>query len=289
MKNVFHVSGFIAVLLILPSIVFGQSTLRGVVTDSTTNDKVIGANIIVSGTSLGCATDIEGVYVVRGIPQKPAQVKISCIGYQTRVFDVDFEKNKSVQLNIRLSPAVIMGQEVVVTAQLRGQMAAINQQLTSNTIVNVVSEEKIKELPDANAAEAIGRLPGVSILRSGGEANRITLRGLSDRFSAITIDGVRIPATDTSSRGVDLSIISQGALAGIELFKALTPSMDGDAIAGSVNLVTRKAPEEREFVVDARGAYNNLMKSPEIALPNVYFFERSRNADFSFSRFFSER
>jgi len=124
--------------------------------------------------------------------------------------------------------------------------------------VNVISEEKIKELPDANAAEAIGRLPGVSLIRSGGEASKVILRGMSDKFTSFTIDGVRIPATDADARGVDLSIFSQGTLAGVEVFKALTPDMDADAIAGSVNLVTRKAPSERTIRIDAKGAYDHL-------------------------------
>ena len=118
----------------------------------------------------------------------------------------------------------------------------MNQQINSNTIVNVVSEEKIQELPDANAGESIGHLPGVSISRSGGEANKIVLRGLDERYSTITIDGLRIASTEADDRGIDLSTISQGSLAGIELYKAITPDKDGDAIAGSVNLVTRKAP-----------------------------------------------
>src|SRR5690606_2110580 len=116
----------------------------------------------------------------------------------------------------------------------------------------------IQELPDANAAEAVGRLPGVSVQRSGGEANKIVLRGLSDRFTSITVNGVRLAATDADARGVDLSTIAQGSLAGIELYKALTPDKDADAIAGSVNFVTKTAPRERLLRVDARGAYNDL-------------------------------
>jgi len=69
-------------------------------------------------------------------------------------------------------------------------MQAINEQLSSNSIVNVVSEAKIQELPDFNAAEAIGRLPGVSTLRSSGEANKIVIRGLAPEFNLVSIDGI---------------------------------------------------------------------------------------------------
>ena len=248
-------------LSLMPLVAFGQSTLQGVVTDSLTHEKLIGINIILEGTSLGSATDIEGAYRILGIPHRSFKIKVSCIGYETKYFDIDFSKQTEVQLNVGLNQIMLQGQAVVITAQMRGQVAAINQQVSSKTIVNVVSEEKIKELPDANAAEAIGRLPGVSLIRSGGEATKVVLRGLSSKFSNITIDGVKIPSTDSTSRDVDLSTISQGSLSGIELHKTLTPDQDGDAIAGSINLVTRKAPSEREIVFDLMGDYNRLMNS----------------------------
>lgn len=255
-------SGKFALLLFCtPVILFGQSTLRGTVSDSSSREPIIGANVIIVGTSLGAATDIDGGYVITGIPQRLIKVRVSCIGYEPKTSELDFSASKTPRLEFQLKPAVILGEEVVVTAQMRGQLAAINQQITSNTILNVISEEKIQELPDANAAEAIGRLPGVSLIRSGGEANKVLLRGLPDKFAAVTIDGVRVPPTDADSRGVDLSMISQGSLAGVELYKALTPDRDADAIAGSINMVTRKAPSDRLVRADLKGDYNHLMKS----------------------------
>jgi len=235
-----------------------QGTIRGMVTDSTTNEPMVGANILVKGTALGAATDIYGKYRIPNVGAGQRVLRVAYIGARTREVTVNVPAEGEVIFNVRLVPDVIEGQEVLVTAQIRGQEAAINQQITSNTIVNVISEEKIKELPDANAAEAIGRLPGVSIIRSGGEANKVILRGMSDKFTSFTIDGVRIPPTDADSRGVDLSTFSQGTLSGVELFKALTPDKDGDAIAGSINLVTRKAPSTRQIRVDAKSVYSKL-------------------------------
>ena len=99
------------------------------------------------------------------------------------------------------------------------------------------------------------------VTRSGGEANKIILRGLSDKYVTVTIDGVRIPSTDALARGIDLSTISQNSLAGIELYKALTADKDADAIAGSVNLVTKKAPSERQIKTILKGGYNSIMQS----------------------------
>ncbi len=248
------------ILFFSATLVNAQNILTGTVTDASTGDPLIGANVVVTGTSLGAATDLYGKFRIVGIPNGEYVIKVSYIGYEAKTITVRFS-GKEEKVNLQLAPEAIEGQVVEVFGQLRGQMAAINQQISAQSIVNVVSEEKIKELPDANAAEAIGRLPGVSLIRSGGEATKIVLRGLSSKFSNITIDGVKIPSTEATNRGVDLSMISQGALSGIELFKALTSEQDGDAIAGTVNLVTKKAPEIREIRIEAKGNYNHLMNS----------------------------
>jgi TonB-dependent receptor len=250
-------------ILMIPMLAFGQATLKGTITDADKKEALFGAGVMVVGTSLGAPTDIEGQYRVVGIPERVCSIKVSYMGYETQIVEVDFSKTKDAQLNIQMRPMVIEGQEVVVTAQMRGQNAAINQQVRSDRIINVVSEEKIKELPDANAAEAIGRLPGVAIQRNGGEASKVVLRGLSSQYSNITVDGVTIPGTDANRKDVDLSMISQGSLAGVELSKTLLPDQDGDAIAGAVNLVTRKAPSETEIKLELKGGYNHVMKSQD--------------------------
>lgn len=251
---------FLVVFPLFHSGLLAQGVVRGTVLDSTANEPLVGTNVYVKGTALGAATDREGKYRISGVAFGRHTLRISYIGYLTKEFTIDVAGEETV-VNAELVPDVLEGEEILVTAQMRGQVAAINQQITSNTIINVISEEKIKELPDANAAEAIGRLPGVSILRSGGEANKVILRGLSDKFTTFTIDGIKIPPTDANERGLDLSTISQGSLSGIELYKALTPDKDGDAIGGSVNLVTQKAPSERLLRLDAKGNYNSLMEA----------------------------
>jgi len=238
-----------------------QGIIQGVISDSLTTKPLVGANVYLMGTALGQATDLNGVYRIVQIPADSYTLKVSYIGYLSKSLDIAVREDEQLEINIELHPDVILGEAVIVRGQFVGQAAAINQQITSNTIVNVVSEEKIKELPDANAAEAIGRLPGVSILRSGGEANKVILRGLEDKFTNITIDGVKIPPTDATGRGVDLSTLSQSSLAGIELYKAITPDKDGDALAGTINLVTKKAPTVSKIRVDLKGIYNDLMRS----------------------------
>jgi TonB-dependent receptor len=261
MKPLIRATILIAALFTLPEMSFGQSLLRGTVIDSVTNEALIGANVFLKGTAIGGVTDREGKFRISGIPEGTHTLTVSYIGYRYKALPLTATGEELQPLSIRLVPDVLEGEEILITAQARGQIAAMNQQINATTIVNVISEEKIKELPDVNAAEAIGRLPGVSILRSGGEANKVILRGMSDKFTSITVDGVRIAATDANERGVDLSTISQGSLSGIEVFKALTSDKDAEAIAGSVNLVTPRAPSERLLRLDSKGAYGGLNKT----------------------------
>ncbi|HYE58830.1 MAG TPA: TonB-dependent receptor [Rhodothermales bacterium] len=254
--------------LVLPLLVLlaadpvrAQGVLHGTVRDSTTADELIGVNVSLVGTALGGVTDVDGNYRVASIPSGTYTVRFSYLGYAPREVQVTIASGQTRRLDVRMAPSDMEAEELVVTTQRSGQAAAINQQLNANTIVNVISEERIQELPDANAAEAIGRLPGVALQRSGGEANRVVLRGMSDRFSSITVDGIRIAPTDADARSVDLSTISQGTLSGVELYKAITPDKDGDAIAGSVNLVTKRAPAERFVRAEGRGAYNALKEA----------------------------
>lgn len=254
-----HVFTCLIFVICFSGMVYAQGSLRGVVTDQFDGSPLYGATVFIVGTSLGTSTDAEGKYIVRRITAGDVEVRFSYIGYESQTVTITIEDGATVDLDIALRGSSIIGDEIQISAQALGQIAAINQQRASNTIINVVSEEKIKELPDANAAESIGRLPGVSLSRSGGEANKVILRGLSNQYLNVTIDGVRLPTTDALSRGLDLSAISQNSLSGIELYKAVTPDKDADAIAGSINLVTRKASDRQELRISALGGYNQIM------------------------------
>jgi TonB-dependent receptor len=236
-----------------------KGQIQGKVTDFATNDPLVGANVFVQGTSIGVVTDIEGHYSL-SIPLEAGEYTIECsyIGFLAESKVIILEDGDNKTIDFVLIYDIISGEEIIITAQAMGQAAAINQQVNSDKIVSVVSEQKIQQLPDANAAEALGRLSGVSVTRSGGEANKIVLRGLDARYTTVTIDGVKLSPTDADSRGVDLSTISQGSLAGIELFKAVTSDMEGEALAGSVNLVTKGAPEERQLRFDSYGYYGSM-------------------------------
>ena len=137
--------------------------------------------------------------------------------------DVTITENATVEQEFRLAAGSVIGETVVVTAQARGQLSSINQQLSSTSIINVVSAEKMKELPDANIAESIGRLPGISLQRNAGEADAVIVRGLAPKYNEITIEGVPMSSTYYGDRGVDLSLLGDDLVKGVEVSKTLRP------------------------------------------------------------------
>ncbi|MCG8373088.1 MAG: TonB-dependent receptor plug domain-containing protein, partial [Balneolales bacterium] len=226
-------------------------------TDSLTNETLIGASVYFPDLGIGDITNLEGRYRIENIPPNIHTVQVSYIGYITKTVELDLRNEGTTQLDIVLQSSVVEGEEIFVLAQAAGQIAAIKEQLESNTIVNVVSKERLSELPDQNAAESVARLPGVSVQRDAGEAAKVVVRGLSPRFNSITVNGVRVPGTE-DDRSVDLSLLPSDVLDGIQVFKALTPDMDADAVGGTVNLQVKKAPNGFRSSGSFEYGYNDI-------------------------------
>lgn len=239
-------------------------SIEGVVKDAQTGEPLPGANVFIVGTSLGAASYSNGKFLIPKVPPGSYSLRVTYIGYETMEVALRVSAGEKVKQDFELNYVAVKGEKVVVTAQAEGQMEAINQQLTARGIVNVVSSDRIQELPDANAAESVGRLPAVSVLRSGGEGNKVVIRGLSPKYNAVMIEGVRMAATDFDDRSADLSMISPYMLGGIEVMKAITPDQDADILGGSVNFKIKEAREGfgeggrlgYDFI--ARGGYNGL-------------------------------
>jgi TonB-dependent receptor len=232
----------LGILLFMASRMFGQVTIQGVVADSLTQEPLIGASVYLVGTSMGDATNVDGEYKLRNIPDGNYTLRVSYIGYETKFMKIPLKGNRTIDLFVQLSATRIEGKTIVVTAQAQGQVAAIQQQLSSDKIVNVVSEQRIQQLPDFNAAQAISRLPGVSTTQSSGEANKVVIRGLAPQYNAVTIGGTAMAASGRDDRSVDLTMVTPYMIKSIEVYKSLLPDMDANAVGGVVNMNLREAP-----------------------------------------------
>lgn len=250
------------ILLSFTVIEAANAKVKGTIKDELTNEPLFGANVILIGTALGAASDFEGNYEIRSVPPGTYILKITYIGYEEVLQAIDLIEDQELKIDFVLKAVTIEGEEVLVTAQAQGQKAAINQQLSTQQIANVVSAAKIQELPDANAAESLGRLPGISVLRSGGEANEVVIRGLAPKFNRVLVNGVDLTSSNPNNNSVDLSMISSTMLAGLEVRKSVSADMDANVIGGTINMELREAKINEsgnpKIGVLIQSAYNGL-------------------------------
>lgn len=230
-----------------------QQMLNGKVTD-TSKEPLPGVSVILKGTTKGTITDIDGTFSIYSVGEA-SEIEFSFLGMKTKTIKID---DKST-FNVILTDEASLLNEIILTVQAKGQRAAISQQLQSTTVSNIVSAEKIAELPDANAAEALGRLPGISLKRGAGEANQVVIRGLSPKYNNITIEGVKMSSLG-GDRSANLSGLQSEMLGGIEVSKSLRADMDADALGGTVNFRLAGAPDVRKLGLILEGGYADITR-----------------------------
>ncbi len=286
MRSVFQSSSWVCILGLMwvtvsPKVALAQQAgvLSGVVSEGLTKDPLIGATVRLQNTSYGAVTDLRGRYRLASVPAGTYTVTFAYIGYKSETRTVTIVDGQTVELNVALDVVAVTTEEIVVMGQLQGQSRALNNQAASNKIVNIVDAERIGEFPDQNAAEAVARIPGVALRRDGGEGQKLIIRGLDPNLSSATINGERIPATaggvdgnrlQDVGRSASLSFIPPDMIKTIEVFKALTPDQDADAIGGTVNFITRNAKEGLQFNANGRWGYHFLDRDPTMYQFNAF-------------------
>src|SRR5215467_2417895 len=218
--------------------------LRGRVIDAA-GAGISGATIHLNGTTLGASTDAFGTYIVRRIPAASCTVVVRRAAFAADSFPIALRGRDTVSHDVTLKPSTQELERVVVSASPRLNETieqALAKQRSVDNIVSVMSGDVIRSLPNANAAEAAARIPGVSTERDEGEGKFVQIRGTEPRLSNVTVNGVHIPGTQSGSRIAKLDDVPTDILGAIEVTKTLTADQDADAIGGSVNLVT-KVPE----------------------------------------------
>lgn len=128
----------------------GNGSVTGVVLDAQTGETLIGANVFIEGTSNGTATNIEGEFILTNVPPESHTLKISYIGYNNKTIDIIVAAGKKTVVNIEIAYSGIELGAVEITAQARGQLSAINNQLNSQDIRNVVLKGKINWIEGLN-------------------------------------------------------------------------------------------------------------------------------------------
>lgn len=220
-----------------------------------------GASVQILPGNFSGTTNQNGELVLAKIPEGKYTLKITYIGYQDVEKQININSATHSFSEILIAGKYKTNQEVIVMGdRLKGQAKALNQQKNSDNITNIVSADQIGRFPDANIGDAIKRIPGITMQNDQGEARNIIVRGMGPEFNAVTFNGERIPSAEGDNRRVQMDLIPSDMIQTVEVNKTLTADMDADAIGGSVNLVTRSAPNGLRISGTLAGGYNPIRK-----------------------------
>ena len=250
-----------AALLALPCAVFAGD-IAGQVSDENTGRLLAGAAVSVSPGNKRTVADSAGRFRLRDLPPGEYRVEVLQTGYDPVGFTISVPAEGTVSRDVSMASSM---ETIVVTGYRAALTNAIQDKRFADTIKDSVTSDDVGKLPDRNAAEALQRVPGVSITIDQGEGRYVTLRGIDPGLNQVTIDGATVGAPEDTRR-IALDTIPSNVLSKLEVIKTVTPDMDGNAVGGAVNLVTPSAfdlaPDERISVSADFGYYDMSGENP---------------------------
>ncbi|MBB4035422.1 TonB-dependent receptor [Dysgonomonas hofstadii] len=277
----------IIVILLLCTTTFGYSQGKGILTGKVIDNNgeaLPGASVVVKGTTIGTASDLNGHYMLNGLESGKITIVVKYLGFDNVEEAIDVKAGGTLTKDfVMMENAKALG-EVVVSGMVAGQQRALNQQKAADNMMQVVSADEMGRFPDLNVAEALQRLSGVTISRSRGEGSAVQLRGTPANFVNIQVNGEQMMgSTEDGSRNTTLDVIPSDILSSMEVQKTLLPSNDGDAIAGVINMRTGTARSLKPRIsIDISSGFNVLREKLPVNVKAGFqkrFFPSDKNPD----------
>jgi outer membrane receptor protein involved in Fe transport len=248
-----------AVLVLIAGRTWAQTGIvTGTVHDQKTGEELLGANILLTGTSLGASADLEGKFTIRAVPPGTYSMRVSYVGYAPKLVNaVVVKPGETTVMNVLLSQeAEEAKEEVVVTAErVRSTEAAVlSERQKAATIGDAVSAEQIKRSPDATSGDAIKRVTGVTIAND----KFIFVRGVTDRYNGTELNGVSVTSTDTDvdRKSFSFDMVPANLLENTVVVKTASPDLPGDFSGGLVQVNTLDFPATRTLRVGLSSSYD---------------------------------
>ncbi len=235
------------ILALISWISYAQNgSLTGKVLDAKSSEPLIGANVVIEGTTVGAATDIDGKFQIPNIKPGTYNVVVSSITYKTQtVPSVVIESGKITSLEVPLQEEVAELAEVVVTAkrEINTDANLVRSIREAKLVVSGISAEQITRLPDRDAAEVMRRVPGVTIV----DNRFVIVRGVPERYNQVMINNAIAPSTEIDRRSFSFDLIGAGAIDQMLIYKSASAEVPGDFAGGLIKVVT-KQPSNDEHI-----------------------------------------
>ncbi len=217
--------------------------VSGRITDSELH-ALPGAAVMIEDLHTGVVSDVNGLYKLPNLAPGTYTLKITYVGFEPITKTVTVTREKVITADIVMSEGLEL-EDVQVVGAFHGQRRALQMQKEQMGVTNVVSADQVGKFPDSNIGDALKRLNGVNVQYDQGEARFGQVRGTSADLTSVTINGDRLPSAEGDTRNVQLDLIPSDMIQTIELSKVTTADMDGDAIGGAINLITKNTPYKR--------------------------------------------
>lgn len=238
-----------------PLFLWAQGALSGTVLDAKYGDPLIGANIVVEGTSTGTSTDFDGKYQFK-LDAGTYTIIVSYIGYADQKFaNIKIEDGQTTYLDAALGEDAQALEEVIVVDKVidKSENALMLLQMRSDKIQDGISAQEMSKFSVGDAAGALKKVTGATV--SGGKY--IYIRGLGDRYSLSQLNGLVIPSTDPYRNGAPLDLIPSNLLDNIITAKTFTPDQPGTFTGGNVDIKTKSFPEQFFLTASLSAGYNS--------------------------------
>ncbi len=241
----------VLIFINLTTLAWAQNgTIEGKVSDAKSQETIIGANVVIEGTTVGAATDIDGNFLISNVKPGIYSLVISFVTYKTHIVkDVVVESGKKTTINATLAEDVAELEAVVVSAtrSVNTDLALLSTIKESKLVVSGISQEQIARVPDRDAAQIMQRVPGISIV----DNRFVMIRGVSERYNQVMINKVIGPSTEVDKRSFSFDLIPSGAIDQILIYKSGSADIPGDFAGGVVQVVTRQYNDDNYFKVSS--------------------------------------
>jgi TonB-dependent receptor len=239
---------FLSVIILFGSFVsaIGQTgMITGVVVDSTLNETIVGAKAFIEAKQTGAYTDLDGVFKIPNLPSGKYTVQISFIGFQTKLFsDVTVKDGFTTSLDtIFMSTGDLKVVEIISTKITNSQMAVVVEVKESDAVANGISEEQIKKSQDNTAAEALKRVPGITLV----DNRFVMVRGLTERYNNVLLNNSSTPSSESDVKAFSFDIIPSSVIDRMLVYKSASPDLPGEFAGGVIKIYTKSIPD-KDFV-----------------------------------------
>ena len=241
---------------LLSFITFAQSgIITGTVNDGEYNDILPFANVIIKDSQRGALSDFEGKY---SLELKPGiyTVQFSFVGYQTlEINEVIVKNGETIIVDVTLKASTAKLDEVIITTSLKRNTEAsiLHLQRNSVKLMDGLSLESIKNSGASDIASAVKNIPGVSVQRG----KYVYVRGLGDRYTKTSLNGVDVPGLDPDRNTLQLDLFPSSILENVIVSKSSTADQGADFTGGAINIVTKDIPNKEGYSASLGLGYNS--------------------------------